>query len=328
MGLHALHVLITLEGHFEGRLAFLRRGSSCTYHCADQSESCDDRPLHAISAPSVPALASQSSLHFLALFSTLKSREASNSEEAVRNTVHGCKRRCATTCMRVLGKVFCLCLCIDGPINITCFSGTSPKLQVLCLHGYLQNSEVSNSACQPEVLKETIGATISPFKQVFRAKIGSLRKGLKSRVDFHFVDAPHSAIVADESEVTASGGTADRPLAWWTWQVICTAAMNFSLCQYAPTAQLCMDIIAYCGQETEPGMRPSLSSQYLGWEESAQLLTAKLKELPRIDGILGEATQPITVALGALLGSPALIAGVWLQGSLRGQRRVRSSWPI
>lgn len=42
------------------------------------------------------------------------------------------------------------------------------KFRVLCLHGYGQSAEM------------------------FRNRIGSMRKALKSRVEFVFVDAPHA----------------------------------------------------------------------------------------------------------------------------------------
>ena len=57
-----------------------------------------------------------------------------------------------------------------------------------------------------------------PRMQVFRGRIGSLRKGLKSRAEFFFVDAPHLA-QGEEAEIIAAGGTGDHPRAWWTWEV-------------------------------------------------------------------------------------------------------------
>lgn len=57
--------------------------------------------------------------------------------------------------------------------------------------------------------------------QVFRGRIGSLRKGLKSRADFFFVDAPHLA-KGEEAEIRAAGGSGDHPRAWWTWEVTST----------------------------------------------------------------------------------------------------------
>jgi hypothetical protein len=76
--------------------------------------------------------------------------------------------------------------------------GTPPvvqrKLRILCLHGYLQNAEV------------------------FRSRIGSLRKGLKSRAEFFFVDAPYLVEAADDAEAAGSddgGGSAGAGRSWW-----------------------------------------------------------------------------------------------------------------
>ncbi len=54
--------------------------------------------------------------------------------------------------------------------------------------------------------------------QVFRGRIGSLRKALKARCEFFFVDAPHLAR-GEEAELRAAGGAADRPRSWWNWEV-------------------------------------------------------------------------------------------------------------
>ena len=62
--------------------------------------------------------------------------------------------------------------------------------------------------------------------QVFRGRIGSLRKGLKSRAEFFFVDAPHLA-QGEEAEIRAAGGTGDHPRAWWTWEVTVLRETHF-----------------------------------------------------------------------------------------------------
>jgi hypothetical protein len=89
----------------------------------------------------------------------------------------------------------CLLVHTVGPTDFT-----SPPLrhhratpQVLCLHGFTQNG------------------------RVFRERTGSVRKALKSRVDFVFVDGPHSAAGAfpdsDRSTFDAEGaGAYTRPL--------------------------------------------------------------------------------------------------------------------
>ncbi|BDA48958.1 Esterase OVCA2 [Coccomyxa sp. Obi] len=116
------------------------------------------------------------------------------------------------------------------------------KLRILCLHGYLQNAEV------------------------FRGRIGSLRKGLKSRAEFFFVDAPHLA-QGEEAEIRAAGGTGDHPRAWWTWEDL---------------------------NETK---RPSKAAKYSGWEASVEALEAALISNHPIDGILGFSQGATAAAL-------------------------------
>jgi len=53
-------------------------------------------------------------------------------------------------------------------------------------------------------------------KQIFRSRIGSLRKALKSRAEFFFVDAPYPAEPADDQAVAESGGAAGQQgRSWW-----------------------------------------------------------------------------------------------------------------
>lgn len=55
--------------------------------------------------------------------------------------------------------------------------------------------------------------------QVFRSKIGSWRKALRQRADFHFVDAPF-LVEGDDKDVQLSGGAQEGPRrGWWKWQV-------------------------------------------------------------------------------------------------------------
>ena len=53
---------------------------------------------------------------------------------------------------------------------------------------------------------------------MFKGRIGSLRKALKSKAEFLFVDAPHLA-KGEEAEIRAAGGTGEVPRAWWNWEV-------------------------------------------------------------------------------------------------------------
>ncbi|EFJ40066.1 hypothetical protein VOLCADRAFT_121759 [Volvox carteri f. nagariensis] len=68
-----------------------------------------------------------------------------------------------------------------------------PKLKLLCLHGYMQNAEI------------------------FRSRLGSMRKALKSRVEFVFVDAPFEAqgLPGGDDPEEVQGGREGR--SWWQW---------------------------------------------------------------------------------------------------------------
>ena len=84
------------------------------------------------------------------------------------------------------------------PLQAAAAASSSPrKLRVLCLHGYLQNAEL------------------------FRSRIGSLRKGLKSRAEFFFVDAPYLVEAAadagaeEEAAESDAGGSTSTGRSWW-----------------------------------------------------------------------------------------------------------------
>uniref|UniRef100_A0A0A9XGB6 Ovarian cancer-associated gene 2 n=2 Tax=Lygus hesperus TaxID=30085 RepID=A0A0A9XGB6_LYGHE len=69
---------------------------------------------------------------------------------------------------------------------MTCNGNSVPrKLKVLCLHGYSQN------------------------KDFFKMKLGSLRKAVKNKVEFEFIDGPH--IVENRREEDHDG----ESRAWW-----------------------------------------------------------------------------------------------------------------
>ena len=52
-----------------------------------------------------------------------------------------------------------------------------------------------------------------------------MRKALKSRAEFIFVDAPHEA-KGEEAEIRAAGGTGDHPRTWWHWEVTCSPTLT------------------------------------------------------------------------------------------------------
>ena len=55
--------------------------------------------------------------------------------------------------------------------------------------------------------------------QVFRARLGSLRKALKSRADFVFVNGPHAVTATDGTLAAEAGAASTHQRAWWSWQV-------------------------------------------------------------------------------------------------------------
>ncbi|PNW85977.1 hypothetical protein CHLRE_03g201439v5 [Chlamydomonas reinhardtii] len=125
------------------------------------------------------------------------------------------------------------------------------KLKLLCLHGYMQNAEI------------------------FRSRLGSARKALKSRVEFVFVDAPYEAqgLPGSEDPEEVQGGRDGR--SWWQWT------------------------------DTGPSGRPSKAAHYTGWEVSQAALVAAIKEHSP-DGLLGFSQGATAAALLlAHLASPA-----------------------
>lgn len=126
--------------------------------------------------------------------------------------------------------------------------GGLKKLKLLSLHGYLQHGSL------------------------FSSKIGSFRKGLKSRAEFVFLDAPFE-VTADESDLTAQAGDArEGGRCWWRWS-----------------------------SENGPVERPSLSTRYTGFRASLERIVDAI-ESERPDGLLGFSMGGTTscLALSAL----------------------------
>lgn len=118
------------------------------------------------------------------------------------------------------------------------------KLRLLCLHGYMQDAAI------------------------FRSRLGSMRKGLKSRAEFFFLDAPFPATpaaAADQQANDAVEGSQGR--SWWQWT------------------------------DLDPGTRPSRAAHYSGWEVSQAAITAALQEHAPIDAILGFSQGATAAAL-------------------------------
>ena len=171
---------------------------------------------------------------------------------------------------------------------------------MLCLHGFTQNADV------------------------FRKRTGAIRKALKSKVDFVFVDGPHSAAGAfpdaerrafDAGEAEGEGGVGPR--AWW---LVGENAERASMPSEASGSS----------RATEPGeaegrrddgrgavpvpaagtwTRPALSRQMRGWDESAALIRDAVATHGPFDGVLAFSQGASTAAL-ALALIPELAASV------------------
>ena len=159
------------------------------------------------------------------------------------------------------------------------------KLKVLCLHGFTQNAET------------------------FRAKTGSVRKSLKSKVEFVFVDAPHSAAGffddADRSALGTTDGAEHDPVgprAWWLM------GENDAEDGAEATEPKRADREGESGGE-KPRVRPAQSTNMRGWEATERLLRDAVSALGPFDGVLGFSQGASTAAL-ALATIPELQATV------------------
>ncbi len=119
------------------------------------------------------------------------------------------------------------------------------KLRILCLHGYTQNASVSTVSCRSDCSSQatvqvtwTLCDIRAPLErqfmplsrtlacpQVFKSRIGSMRKALKSRVEFLFMDAPHFPKAENDADLQAAGGTSSGRT-WWHWEVRACTSMS------------------------------------------------------------------------------------------------------
>lgn len=135
-------------------------------------------------------------------------------------------------------------------------------LKLLCLHGYLQDASI------------------------FRSKIGSMRKALKSRLEFVFLDAPFAAS-PDAATLSSLGLKPSQSIedksdaeettvqlqgrSWWQWT------------------------------DNGDNSRPSRAYTYTGWDEvTREYLLSAIRE-HRPDGLLGFSQG--AAAIGLLLSS-------------------------
>jgi|TARA_B110000008_G_scaffold272801_1_gene306092 dienelactone hydrolase len=144
------------------------------------------------------------------------------------------------------------------------------KKRVLCLHGFAQDAAT------------------------FRAKTGAIRKALKSKCEFVYLDGTHDvagAFEASSSDLRAMGATdeASASLAWFL------SGENRA---------------SGATKSTDAGWtRPALSAAYDGWEGSAASIRKMCAECGPFDGIVGF-SQGATAAVAALADVEALRASV------------------
>lgn len=99
-------------------------------------------------------------------------------------------------------------------------------------------------------------------------RIGSMRKALKSKVEFAFCDAPFQAKGFTNTEAQAAGAGDNVGLSWWDWRDVKEGADN----------------------------RPSRVAEYTGWEESFDRISAAVTE-HEADIILGFSQGATATAL-------------------------------
>ena len=146
------------------------------------------------------------------------------------------------------------------------------KLRVLCLHGFTQNGET------------------------FRQRTGSIRKQLKKKIDFVFIDAPHDASGAfgdDDASALGTAGDGVGPRAWWL------VGENASASVAAARAALDGDDDPSTSS-TSP-VRPVQSRQMRGWDDAAAAIAAAVESHGPFDGVLGFSQGASAAALALAL---------------------------
>ena len=150
------------------------------------------------------------------------------------------------------------------------------KLRVLCLHGFTQNGET------------------------FRQRTGSIRKQLKKKIDFVFIDAPHDASGAfgdDDASALGTAGGGVGPRAWWL------VGENASASVAAARAALDGDddpSTSSTSSSSAP-VRPVQSRQMRGWDDAAAAIAAAVESHGPFDGVLGFSQGASAAALALAL---------------------------
>lgn len=149
------------------------------------------------------------------------------------------------------------------------------KLRVLCLHGFTQNGET------------------------FRQRTGSIRKQLKKKIDFVFIDAPHDASGAfgdDDASALGTAGDGVGPRAWWlvgenaAASVAATRAARDDDDGDDPTTS-----------SSAAPVRPVQSRQMRGWDDAAAVIADAVEMFGPFDGVLGFSQGASAAALALAL---------------------------
>lgn len=152
------------------------------------------------------------------------------------------------------------------------------KLRVLCLHGFTQNGET------------------------FRQRTGSIRKQLKKKIDFVFIDAPHDASGAfgdDDASALGTAGDGVGPRAWWL--VGENAAASVAATRAARDDDDDGDDCAPTTSSSAAPVRPVQSRQMRGWDDAAAVIADAVEMFGPFDGVLGFSQGASAAALALAL---------------------------
>ena len=152
------------------------------------------------------------------------------------------------------------------------------KLRVLCLHGFTQNGET------------------------FRQRTGSIRKQLKKKIDFVFIDAPHDASGAfgdDDASALGTAGDGVGPRAWWL--VGENAAASVAAARAARDDDDDGDDSAPTTSSSAAPVRPVQSRQMRGWDDAAAVIADAVETFGPFDGVLGFSQGASAAALALAL---------------------------
>ncbi|KDD73675.1 FSH1 serine hydrolase [Helicosporidium sp. ATCC 50920] len=147
---------------------------------------------------------------------------------------------------------------------------STPKLRLLCLHGYLQTGDA------------------------FRVKSGSLRKALRSRAELIYMDAPHVAPPLPKMYLFPHRPTADDD------GDCCAGAAPTNPSQepsHAPAPEAPGRCWWFARDGSNPGLRPSQAQETDGWPEARAAIAEALIRHAPIHGLLGFSQGAAAAAL-------------------------------